>query len=267
MNRVPRDPHIFKARIWHKRFGSVENAFNYRSLYLLTSEENRSKITAPRPLFGVNRFALWREDDRDHGFRDGAPPHVYLTAVLEKAGMGGIIDVPHIATLAMPRVAGYVFNPATFRFCPDEEGRLRAVICEVHNTFGEAHTYICKRRDNGVIARDDEMTADKIFHVSPFYDRLGGYRFRFAIDDGSAGMFIDYHGPGGEKRLGASLTGDFLPFTGKNIAKAFCVCPHPALKTTALIHVQALRLWAGKRVPYIPKPPQKKAGLSPAEEE
>ena len=39
--------------------------------------------------------------------------------------------------MTMPRMLGYVFNPVSFWFCRDRAGALRAVLCEVNNTFGE----------------------------------------------------------------------------------------------------------------------------------
>ena len=40
--------------------------------------------------------------------------------------------------MTMPRMLGYVFNPVSFWFCRDRAGALRAVLCEVNNTFGES---------------------------------------------------------------------------------------------------------------------------------
>ena len=44
--------------------------------------------------------------------------------------------------LTMPRTLGYGFNPLSVYFCADPDGALAAIIYEVHNTFGERHSYV-----------------------------------------------------------------------------------------------------------------------------
>ena len=61
---------------------------------------------------------------------------------------------------------GYVFNPVSFWFCQRRDGSLRAIVCEVNNTFGERHCYLL---DHGRTLHWGELlSAKKIFHVSPF---------------------------------------------------------------------------------------------------
>ena len=55
----------------------------------------------------------------------------------------------------MPRVMGYVFNPVSFWICRDKDKNIRAVICEVHNTFGEKHSYLCAHPDHKPINNQD----------------------------------------------------------------------------------------------------------------
>ena len=73
----------------------------------------------------------------------------------------------------------------------DIDRQLRAVICEVHNTFGEQHSYICARADFAPLSPDEWLEADKLFHVSPFLPRNGHYKFRFALAGEKLGIWID----------------------------------------------------------------------------
>ena len=41
----------------------------------------------------------------------------------------------------MPRIFGYGFNPISIYFCHSREGALAAILYEVHNTFGQRHSY------------------------------------------------------------------------------------------------------------------------------
>lgn len=98
-----------------------------------------------------------------------------------------------IVLVTLPRVFGYVFNPVSFWFCLDEKQNLRAVICEVNNTFGETHTYICAHKDERPIAPEDILEGKKVFHVSPFMEREGHYRFRFYYNEDKMHTRIDYY--------------------------------------------------------------------------
>jgi DUF1365 family protein len=69
------------------------------------------------------------------------------------------------------------------------------VIAEVSNTFGDRHSYLCAHDDHRPITREDTLSAQKIFHVSPFQPIEGGYTFRFDIREDRVGVWIDY-GPG-----------------------------------------------------------------------
>ena len=44
--------------------------------------------------------------------------------------------------LAFPRILGIAFNPITIYLCYDAENRPCFYVYEVHNTFGDAHSYI-----------------------------------------------------------------------------------------------------------------------------
>ena len=70
--------------------------------------------------------------------------------------------------LAQPRFLGHVFNPVSFWLAHDEEENLVAVIAEVSNTFGDRHSYLCRKSDNSPIGASDRLQATKIFYVSPF---------------------------------------------------------------------------------------------------
>ena len=67
---------------------------------------------------------------RDHLVADGEDPRGW-----------------RITLIANLRVAGYVFDPASFFLCRDGDGVLRVVVVEVHNTHGERHLYTLRPRD------------------------------------------------------------------------------------------------------------------------
>ena len=235
-------PQIFTAKVMHKRIFPKVNGFTYR-VYYLAMPLPSAKIPSLVQRFPAN----------DLGYRDGRPPEAWAREILAQHGLVEITT--HIILITMPRVLGYVFNPVSFYLCFDEKKQLRAVISEVHNTFGEQHSYVCAHTDKRVINADDWMEAQKLFHVSPFLERSGSYRFRFVIQPERLGIWIDYYDAENNKQLITALTGKLSPLTKQSLAVAFWVHPLVTLKAIALIHWQAMKLLA-KGIRYISKPQQ-----------
>ena len=75
-------------------------------------------------------------------------------------------------------------------------GRLLAAVTEVNNTFGEKHVYVLS--DNLQANGDFPacFQAEKAFHVSPFNNMDGTYRFTFADIREQLDICIDLHRKG-----------------------------------------------------------------------
>jgi len=156
--------------------------------------------------------------------------------------------------LCHPRILGYVFNPVSFWFCLDEEEKLIAVLAEVQNTFGEAHSYLVYNLDRSPIDNSQEHFVKKEFHVSPFFERQGNYRFKFDYNHKKIMVLIDYFDQ--EKlMLKTSLTAQRNSLNDKNLIKTFFLIPFVTFKVIFLIHYQALKIIL-KGIKYIKKPAQ-----------
>ena len=124
---------------------------------------------------------------------------------------------------------------------------------EDNNTFGERHCYLLAGEQLGY-GRD--LQARKVFHVSPFSQIVGGYRFRFmrsAAPDGERCVSRIDHEDADGALLQTSLSGRLAPLTPSSARAAFFGIPMMSFGVIARIHWQALRVWA-KRVPYVKKP-------------
>lgn len=240
------------GQVRHRRLRPYANAFAYRSFYLRLPLRSMGQGGFGCALIARNRFNLLSFFDVDHG--DGRQPLLgWIDTIL--AGEG-IHDADGEMWLqAMPRVLGFVFNPVSFWFCHRADGALRAVLCEVRNTFGERHCYLLD--NGGVIGNGAELSARKVFHVSPFCRVEGSYRFRFSRS-GPAGAGertlarIDHEDADG-LLLQTSLSGQASTLSAVAIARAFFGYPLMTLGVVARIHLQALRLWL-RRVPFHSKP-------------
>ena len=248
-------PQVFTAQVWHRRFFPKNNQFRYRSyaIALPICAGDYGDIAKYLP---INRWGLISFYNKDHGARDGGNLEYWIRGVLSQHNLNQITD--KIILLAMPRVLGYVFNPVSFWLCLDNQNQLRAVLCEVHNTFGETHSYICYKNDYSIIDKNDCLRGEKHFHVSPFLERNGNYTFRFSYVAGGTqmGIWIDYYNTNGAKQLATSFIGNLKPMNKNVLQKMFWSHPLVTIKTIALIHWQAIKLFY-KRIKYVNKPLQK----------
>ena len=208
---------------------------------------------AGRGIFSVDRWNLLSlHDAATTGRATASPLEPWVRAQLARAGVRGADG--EILLQAFPRVLGYVFNPIAIFHCHDRAGALRAVLCEVSNTFGERHNYLlAHRRRPRHRARATGCTARKVFHVSPFCEVEGFYRFRFAGDEGAQLAHIDYHDARRQAPRHRRSTAGPSPSAPARSRSAFLGYPLMTAGVVARIHWQALRLWL-KRVPWFSKP-------------
>ena len=146
---------------------------------------------------------------------------------------------------------GYTFKPVSFWYAHDEGGALRAIVVEVNNTFGERHCYLLDAPRYG-----HELSAQKVFHVSPFCRVEGRYRFRFMRserDDGARTVARIDHDDEQGPLIKTSVSGALEPVTPASLRRALWAHPAMTLGVMARIHWQALQLWL-KRVPFFSKP-------------
>jgi len=241
-------PFIFYGRVMHARLRPKRNIFSYGVFFMRFALSDMNRLAGP--LFSVDRFNLLSFHRRDHGARDGGDLQTWIRSLLRAEGLRAADG--EIWLQAFPRVLGYVFNPVSFWLCHDRAGGLRAVLCEVSNTFGEHHNYLLAHSDERPIEASDVLTARKVFHVSPFCEVNGGYRFQFELDPAATRVRIDYDDPAG-KLLVTSVSGEARALTTARIVRAFALYPWMTFAVIARIHWQAARLWL-KGVRFVSKP-------------
>ncbi len=247
-------PQLVRSHTFHKRLEGSGNAFRYAVDYLLIEPEAETQRIA---LFSRNRFNLAAIHDRDHGGERGNGRGVsWVRETLRERGLTQLADM-RVLLLAQPRVLGHWFNPVAFWLVLDDSECLRAVIAEVNNTYGDRHSYLCHRDDLGPIGPQDELRADKIFHVSPFLPIAGSYSFRFDLQPDRIAFCITLrHGQDGGGGLLATLTGKREPLTSPALFSTVIQRPIGSIRVLALIHLQAIKLkLGGARFRSRPAPP------------
>lgn len=246
---------IYESIVRHRRFQPMGHELRYGVWSLLVDLDEVDGIARRNPFFSRNRFNLVSFHDRDHGPRDGSDLRSWFDGHLARAGVD--LDGGPVRLLVFPRILGYTFNPITVWFGHDRDGRLRAVLYEVHNTFGHAHSHLAIVDDD--IEATDRLPRhgfDKTLHVSPFFDRVGRYRIALSPPAEDYRIVIEYLDESGSRLLTASQHGTRVELTPWTLVRQFFTKPLVTLKVIAGIHWEALKLWRkGARYRPVPTPP------------
>jgi uncharacterized protein len=228
-------PQIGFGQVRHTRTRPRRNAFDYGSYFLMLPMRALRENDAP--ILARNRSALLSFHDRDHGL-GGQDSLAWLESVLKAHGVHDADGEVWLHTHA--RVLGYTFKPVSFWYCHRSDGRLRGVLAEVNNTFGQRHCYWIDEPRYGVPA-----WADKVFHVSPFCPVQGRYRFVFMrTDAGRVVARIDYFDEDGASAIiHTSVSGQLEDLNAASRRRALWQYPAMTWGVIARIHWQAFRLW------------------------
>lgn len=245
---------LFVGEVMHARRLPPRYRFSYRVFSVLVEIGGAERARPQRRLFSRNRFNLFAFHDADHlppGY-DGTLRD-WIEGVLAADGIE--LEGGRIRLLCFPRVLGFVFNPISVWYCEHRDGRLRAIVCEVRNTFGERHCYLLRAPDRGPMDLRDTMRHAKRFHVSPFLPIAGKYEFRFAAPADSLDIGISWVAQG-QRRVVTTQRMQRVAFTDGAIARLALLVPFMTLKVIVAIHWQALKLWLrGARFHRKPSPP------------
>jgi DUF1365 family protein len=245
MNKAPSNvaAYLLVGRVMHERLRPVRHRFSYP---LFSVRCNLARLaTLDSWWFGIDRWRPLSLYRRDHGPCTGANLEPWIRQRLADA------DLPadgEIWLQAMPRVFGYAFNPVSFWFCHDAQGRLRALLAEVRNTFGERHAYLLSAEGNVPIEDDTVLVCSKVLHVSPFCNVEGSYAFKVREGVRHSSVAIDYSDREGiliRTAIGARLE----PLTCARAWRALARQPLMTLLVVVRIHWQALLLLA-RKVPF-----------------
>ena len=243
-------PMLGFGQVRHARLKPKAHAFAYPTYFLMLPM--RHLHAHGGGALALNRRAAISFHDADHGDGRSAAEGGALGWLLDLLAREGIHDADGEVWLhCYPRVLGYAFKPVSFWYCHRADHRLRAIVVEVNNTFGERHCYLLPTPQWGV-----EQTAAKVFHVSPFCHIEGIYRFRFMRTQRASGertvVRIDHDDAQGPL-LQTSVSGQLEPVSAHSLRRAIWQFPLMTWGVIARIHWQALKLW-WQRIPYVPKP-------------
>lgn len=247
-------PLIGFGQVRHSRFRPAVHRFAYPNWFVLLPMRSW-RCSADATTLARNTPAALSFYDSDHG--DGRDDALaWLETLLTQAGITDADGEVWLHTY--PRVWGYTFKPVSFWHCYRGDGTLAAIVAEVNNTFGERHCYLLPQPHYGVPCH-----ADKVFHVSPFCEVRGSYRFAFmrrvVADSDSEALCashwlarVELHDAEGTL-LTTSVSGELMTLNAQTRRRALWSYPWLSVGVMLRIHWQAFRLWR-KRVPFFRKP-------------
>lgn len=238
---------LIRGQVMHERLRPAHNRFIYPVFYLRLNLARLEELNSP--WFGVDRWRPVSLRTRDYGPRDGSSLTNWMRETLASAGIAADGE---IWLQTFPRIFGFAFNPVSFWYCYDTQKKLRAVLAEVNNTFGETHRYLLAAGKDKCIDASSTLDCKKRMHVSPFCEVRGIYRFRFRDTDTSAFISIDYHDDDG-LLIKTAIGGHVQIMHTPQLIGALLRQPFLTLGIVARILWQALKLWV-KRVPFFHKP-------------
>ncbi len=230
------EPCLIKGDIMHKRFLPKVNKFNYKSIYI-SCPINKINDLKSR-LFSINKFNLFSFYKKQYGEKSTTDIESWIYKILKQ---NKISNITNIILVTHPTILGYCFNPVSFWLCFNESEELIAILSEVRNTCKQKHQYLCFNKDLSKINPDSWLKSKKEFYVSPFFKIEGEYLFKFEITDKKMNFFINYLNDD-KLQLATYLKCSPTKLSDKNLLIAFCKIPFATIKTTILIHYQALKL-------------------------
>jgi DUF1365 family protein len=237
---------IYEGWVMHRRLSPRHHRFKYRVFAMLLELDELAALDRKLALFKYNRWGLFSFQDRDHG--DGRALTLWLDDLMARHG----IDANGAKrVLCYPRILGFVFNPISVWFCDDEEGRLKAIVYEVHNTYDERHAYVLPVEDDSGLVRHG---CAKSFYVSPFLSPDCRYNFRIRPPAHDVAIVIQEE-EAGAPILNASFAGAQRALSDGMLARMLLRYPLMTLKVVAAIHFEAVRLMLKgvRRHPHRPK--------------
>lgn len=243
---------VYEGRVRHRRHAPRPHAFDYSIAQLYLDLDELDAVFASHPLWSVDRrnLAEFRRSDYldppERGLADAVRDRVH-------AATGTWPEGP-VRLLTHLRYFGHVFNPVSFYYCFEADGRtLECVVAEITNTpWGERHAYVLPTAAALVRGRAWHWDFDKTFHVSPFLPM--DCRYHWSLTPPGEDLQVHMQvARDGEPHFDATLQLQRRPLDAPALARVLWRYPLMTAQVVAAIHWQALRLWL-KRTPVFTHP-------------
>lgn len=226
---------LYEGTVRHRRFAVRRNEFRNRvAMAYIDLDE------LPRLLDGrlTRRRGLVRFERSDY-LGDPATPLADEVRRVVAEQTGCPAPAGPVRILTHLRSYGHCFNPVSFYYCFEPDGRVGAVLAEVTNTpWGERHAYVLPR-DGDERVLTGEM--DKRMHVSPFMGMAQRYEFSAPAPGETLSVHIA-SSEAAQRAFDATLSLKRRPLTRRSLADVTLRYPAATMRMLVLIYGHALGL-------------------------
>jgi DUF1365 family protein len=247
---------LYTGTVRHRRFAPKPHGFTYPVFMALLDLDHVQASMGASRLLGFNRFAWAGFDDRDHLGDPALPLKARFRASAEAQGFTFPEGPVHLLTNL--RFWGYCFNPVSYVYACDEEGRIALIGAEVTNTPWKERIVYWMKPESAAKAWSFDIA--KAMHVSPFFPMDLRYRWSFTRPEESLRVRMALH-QGLSIVFDADLELERRPWTAREIRRVLLRFPFHTLKVITAIHWEALKLWL-KHVPIFTHPAKSPASIS-----
>lgn len=239
------DVGLVTAKVGHARLWPKKNSFLYRIFYVKIPIQKEPYANKPA-LISFDRFNIFAIFTKDHGAKKtGTTWYDYIHEQLASVNFPNHTSMT-VTMITHPRLFGYAFNPITFWMVTDQRQAVRAVLCEVRNTFKQSHNYLLFKKDFSAITPEDTLQADKKLYVSPFNTTEGHYEFNFTYTGSYFKAVVNYFNGQNIHVLNTYVGGTINQLTSGSILKSVVLYPAMTAMVVVRIHWQALKLYVKK---------------------
>ncbi len=237
---------LYQCRIFHKRLRPVERQFAY-SVFMMSldlDELEAGTLSKKHLLFSQNKWNIYSIRDADY-LSENTEDKESIKKKLMKYLTDQNLELDKVARITLqtfPRIFGYQFNPVSFYYLEDVNGKTIAAVAEVGNTYLEKKLFfINKENKPGWL----QLKTNKDFYVSPFSEVDDYFDFQIGPKDEKWSVNINDENDAGLV-LVSTIRGVKKSFSSLRLSWYILRYPLLTLRIIFLIHWHAVIMWIKK---------------------